>query len=138
MCYAGDSFAYDFEAALSAARERASYRQRTLVQRERDAEALYWRSSFPAPRAEQLHRHAEKFRSEGVAEVARAYGIELVVRDADAKRPRRSRRTTAALEAQVVDLRARGLIPTAIADTLNLADRRVQEILRRREAQLAA
>jgi hypothetical protein len=40
------------------------------------------------------------------------------------------RRTTVPLRHQVADLRQRGLVPTAIADVLNLSDRRVNQILR--------
>ena len=40
------------------------------------------------------------------------------------------RRTTVPLRRQVAELRERGLVPTAIADVLNLSDRRVKSILR--------
>jgi len=39
-------------------------------------------------------------------------------------------RTTVPLRQQVADLRERGLVPTVIADVLNLSDRRVESILR--------
>jgi hypothetical protein len=42
----------------------------------------------------------------------------------------RQRRSTPALREQVVGLHERGLLPTVIADTLNVSDRRVRELLR--------
>jgi hypothetical protein len=91
-------------------------------------------------------RHAERFGSElvlGAAagslsadELARLEA-ELVLLNArkngkptKSGRPARSqRRTTDELRGQVLVLRNRGLVPTAIADVLNISDRRVQAIL---------
>ena len=44
---------------------------------------------------------------------------------------KRQRRTSVELRAQVLGLRDRGLVPTAIADALNISDRRCREILSR-------
>lgn len=43
--------------------------------------------------------------------------------------PKRRRPTTPGLRVQVLELRDRGLVVAAIADTLNISDRRVREIL---------
>jgi hypothetical protein len=43
---------------------------------------------------------------------------------------KRRRRSTPNLKGQVLDFHLRGVMPTAIADTLNVSDRRVNEILR--------
>ena len=40
------------------------------------------------------------------------------------------RRSTPNLKGQVLELHSRGVVPAAIADTLNVADRRVREIIR--------
>ncbi len=40
------------------------------------------------------------------------------------------RRSTPNLKGQVLELHSRGAMPAAIADTLNIADRRVKEIIR--------
>jgi hypothetical protein len=40
---------------------------------------------------------------------------------------KRRRRTTPTLRAQVAALRRRGMVPSAIADTLNISDRRVAD-----------
>lgn len=80
------------------------------------------------PTAEQLRKHAERFGPEGVAEIAAAYGIDMSAKSI-APKPKRRRRTTPGIKAQVAELHARGMIPAAIADTLNLADRRVKELL---------
>lgn len=44
--------------------------------------------------------------------------------------PKRQRRSSAELREQVVGLRERGLVLAAIADTLNISDRRVRQLLR--------
>jgi hypothetical protein len=80
---------------------------------------------------EDLHRHAARFGPECVKETARVYGGELrnlaVVPKSAAKR---QRRTTESLRMEILALRDRGVVPAAIADTLNLSDRRVAEILK--------
>lgn len=43
---------------------------------------------------------------------------------------KRSRPTTPTLRSQVLELQKRGVVLTAIADTLNVSDRRVKEIVR--------
>jgi transcriptional regulator len=40
------------------------------------------------------------------------------------------RRTTECLRVKVLNLHERGVVPAAIADTLNVSDRRVKEIVR--------
>jgi hypothetical protein len=61
-----------------------------------------------------------RFGPEGVAEVARFYGIDLNVKKAAAPVAKKRRRTGDELRNQVVALRGRGLRPAAIADTLNI------------------
>lgn len=48
----------------------------------------------------------------------------------DTNPPKRGRATTAGLRASVIELHERGLMLPAIADTLNISDRRVREVLR--------
>lgn len=50
------------------------------------------------------------------------------------QRPKRRRRTPEDLRRQVEELPARGIVGVAIADALNVADRRVQRLLRELEA----
>ena len=81
------------------------------------------------PTPEQLHRHAERFGPESVQETADMYGIDLSIRKRTGQ-PKRRRRTSEELRRDVAELRGRGMVPLAIADTLNVSDRRVSEILR--------
>lgn len=92
------------------------------------------------PTVRELVGHAERFGPDVVVETARDYlnGAELAVLDAElsltGKRNgqpagTRQRRTTGSLRDQVVALRDRGVVAAAIADTLNLSDRRVRELL---------
>jgi hypothetical protein len=80
-----------------------------------------------APSAERLLRHAERFGPELVKETAAELGVSLRVKAGP--RPKRRRRTSAELLAQVAELRSRGLLPAAIADALNVSDRRVRDVL---------
>jgi orotate phosphoribosyltransferase-like protein len=54
----------------------------------------------------------------------------MKLRKTDPKAPPRQRQTTADLRAQVLDMRARGMVLGAIADALNVSDQRVRKILR--------
>ena len=58
--------------------------------------------------------------------------IALALKQTGTKQPRSSRRrpTTDALRVQVLQLHERGVVTTAIADALNISDRRVRELLR--------
>jgi hypothetical protein len=83
------------------------------------------------PTAEDLHRHARLHGSGCVADTARAFGgKQIAVTAAPRSTAKRHRRTTPNLREQVLALHARGLVASAIADTLNVADRRVREILK--------
>jgi hypothetical protein len=73
--------------------------------------------------AEQLRRHIARYGAEGCEELAAALGVVL-------PGPKRRRRTTPTLRSQVLELRARGLVPEAIADALNISDRRCRSLLR--------
>jgi hypothetical protein len=52
-----------------------------------------------------------------------------VVTTAAKPRPYRRRRSSAQLTADVIDLHERGLVPVAIANQLNVSDRRIKAIL---------
>jgi hypothetical protein len=92
-----------------------------------------------APTVEQFICHAQRFGAEYVRETAERYlaAPELAALDAElallahrnGKPTARQRRTTATLRAQVVELDRRGLVRAAIADALNISDRRVADIL---------
>jgi hypothetical protein len=97
-------------------------------------------SSTLRPAVAALIRHAEKFGPDCVVETARDYLAppELAVLDLELARlnstnrgpgRRRQRRTTVGLRDQVLALNGRGLAAAAIADTLNISDRRVANIL---------
>jgi hypothetical protein len=120
MTYGGEF--YSFPRALAEARKRQ--RLDGL-----DADAIYWRTFYSAPTVAQLRKHAERFGGEFVRETAAAFGIDLRAGSV-AEKPKRQRRTGPTLKAQVLDLRARGVMPATIADTLNISDRRVASILR--------
>jgi hypothetical protein len=94
-----------------------------------------------APTLDEFVRHARLFGLEDVVETARAYlappelaALELEVAQLGAKNGRpaatRQRRTTTQLQEQVRALRDRGMVPGAIADTLNISDRRTESLLR--------
>lgn len=123
--YGSDPFSYHFEHALAAAK--------TIERAEGDglsAEQRYWRREFPsAPSAEQLRRHAARFGAEGINETGAAYGIDLGRKIRDETKPSRQRRSSAQLRAEVIELHSRGVLPEAIADTLNVSDRRVKALL---------
>lgn len=89
---------------------------------------------------ERLMNHARLFGPDGVLETGRAHLVEaeiaeleaqlLVITSSNGKRVGgRQRRTTDSLRGQVLALRDRGLVAAAIADVLNVSDRRVAEIL---------
>ena len=120
----------EFNAQLREALERSKLRKRTVKQIERDDFVTYWRTEFPdAPTAEELHKHVARFGSDGVPEIRDAYQVTL--RNAvPPSKAKRARRTTETLKAKVLNLNERGVVPAAIADTLNISDRRVNEILR--------
>lgn len=83
--------------------------------------------------AEMFRRHAEKFGPEMVKETAAALGIGLspsTIREQKKAAPKYRRRTTASMVADAREMHARGVVLTAIADQLNVSDRRVKELLR--------
>jgi len=124
--YGSDPFSYDFAASLSAA-DAVKPPKRPASG---SADTRYWQATFEAPTSEALHRHAERFGPDFVKETAEAYGIDLRNVSARPKSAeKRTRRTTETLKTKVLNLHARGVVPTAIADVLNVSDRRVKEIL---------
>ena len=57
------------------------------------------------------------------------HGVEVVTETRGKTKPYRRRRSSAQLRQEVIDLNKRGLVVAAIANQLNVADRRVKEIL---------
>ena len=89
-------------------------------------------SRFHTITAEMFRRHADKFGPESVRETAAELGVELsrsTVTPAR-KAPKFRRRTTASLTRDVREMRGRGVVVTAIADSLNISDRRVKELIK--------
>ncbi len=85
---------------------------------------------------EKLMLHAKRYGLAGIAEVAKAEGINLSSKagpDKDitvrTKRLKRRRRTDASLRHDVLELHRRGRMEAAIADVVNISERRVREIL---------
>jgi len=108
--------------------------EKTLTDEQR-ASRSYWLRCFPkAPTSNEFHRHAERFDREGVNEIAAVYRIELNASPARQAGPRSRRHTRPALRQQVIELHQRGVLLTAIAEALNVSDRRINEVL----AQVAA
>jgi hypothetical protein len=88
----------------------------------------YWDTvEHPAPTAAQLLKHAAKFGPEMVNETAAQFGVKMPRLAVET--PKRQRRSGPTVNAQVLELHSRGSVPAAIADTLNLSDRRVRGIL---------
>jgi hypothetical protein len=75
-----------------------------------------------------LRRHAERYGPDGVKAVASVRRLDLNVRKV-AELPKRRRRTTGDLIEEARRLRERGMVTGAIADVLNVPDRRVKELL---------
>jgi hypothetical protein len=105
-----------------------------------EADTAYWRRfnrDNGTPREEQLRRHAQRYGNEGVSEIAATIpnGSALAA-ELTESHGSRQRRTSTPLREQVLALKNRGMVRAAIADTLNVSDRRVAEILRR-NAELA-
>ena len=120
----------EFTVQLREALERSDLRKRTLKQIERDDFVTYWRTQHPdAPTAEQLHRHVARFGLDGVPEIRDAYQVTLRSAVPTSKAPKR-RHTTETMKTKVLNLRDRGVLPAQIADTLNISDRRVSDILK--------
>ena len=121
-----------FTAQLHAALERDALRTKALKKSAKNDELHYWQSQFPdAPSAEGLHKHAERFSPDGVPEIRDAYQVTLLnVSAAPTSKAPKTRRTTESMKTKVLNLHERGVVPAAIADTLNISDRRVSEILR--------
>jgi hypothetical protein len=104
------------------------------VQRQEEALGIHLLAEMSVPRkwgspsAEQFLRHAERFGPAGVKDMAAAMGVKLTLKRRPTEMKRR-RRTTEDLRRQVLDLDARGVMPTAVADALHISDRRVKKIL---------
>jgi hypothetical protein len=95
-----------FEAIVDLARRRMAVRRRVVEQvRAREDACFYRHLGLEAPATERRRRSARA----GAA--------------------KRQRRSAVDLRRQVLDLHRRGLVVAAIADALNVADRRVQQII---------
>jgi hypothetical protein len=135
LVYGSDPFAYDFASALGAARRRVRERKQKATAELSAAERHYWQLvSDEKPTAEDLLRHTATRGLEGVAEIAAAYSVNLRVGKRPTIQPKRQRRTTTALRDEIVQLRQSGVLVAAIADELNISERRVRELLRDSEA----
>jgi hypothetical protein len=119
---------YDFEAALADAKTVEPKSGLTVEQ-------IYWRKHFPEPPTEAgLRKHAKRFGREGVSEIADAYGMTALAVELAEDSGARGRHTSDAMREQVRALHNRGVVPTAIADTLNISDARVGKLLREPKA----
>jgi hypothetical protein len=134
--YDGSDF-YDFSAALASAKEAVPV---TVSGGFAADDAVYFRrlvkvdgrgrsGPLEVPEGDAFHRHARRFGPELVNETAKLLGVDTSVKRAVPKL-KRHRRTNAELTAQVVELHARGVVDSAIADTLNIGDERVRSIVR--------
>jgi hypothetical protein len=117
-----------FEASLDAALERTRLRnemRRLIAQRLEQGMRIGGNLT-----AEQLRKHAARFGPEMVAETAVAAGIDVRQRSKRQPAPaRRQRRSSQQITQQVLELRGRGLVVSAIADSLNISDRRARQII---------
>ena len=123
--YGSDALVYDFEGELANAKT-------AKPKGNLSAEQVYWRRNFPeSPTEEAFRKHRHSHGGEGIAEVAGSYDLKAAAREAKRLEPKakRNRRTNAELRAEVLALHERGLVPTAIADVLNLSDRRVKTLV---------
>ncbi len=128
------SHLYDFRRALAAAKGATPMKMdknaddaayfRSLRKNSKDSPLLY-----PIPDGDAFHRHAHRYGTELVNETAKLLGVDTNVKRKPAA-VQRHRRTTAELTAQVIELRSRGVVESAIGDTLNIGDERVRSILR--------
>jgi hypothetical protein len=125
-------------------RLKAEYARREFAAADRKlartVEVRRRRGRPPALTVKRFLEHAQRFGTDGVLETARAYLGRAELADLEARllvlgarngkpKVKRQRRTTRDLAGQVIALRGRGFVPAAIADLLNLSDRRVAEIL---------
>src|SRR5262249_14504404 len=113
LMYDGDWFAYDFEHGLRQAEERETMRDLLRP----------WLSQVELlARADEFDAAAQgKHIALVVGAVHEEPGAEV------ARSTKRRRHTTKGLREQVRDLHRRGVVVAAIADTLNVSDRRVRQ-----------
>jgi hypothetical protein len=115
---------YDFEAALGRPSKQRTYRDTLEIVR------LGGRTEpMAAPTHEALAKHAKRYRRDGVAETALEYGMTASAAELAERAGAKRRHTSESMRVQVLALRARGAVPSAIADTLNISDRRVRQLL---------
>lgn len=125
----GDFAAFLEVVQLACERGRLRGEMRRLVEQRLNAGMLA-KLDAAQPTVVALRRHADRFGDECVAETAAAAVIDLNQRRRVRRpKPLRQRRSTRQLASQVVDLAGRGLVVAAIADTLNVSDRRAKALL---------
>jgi hypothetical protein len=124
------SESYDFNAALAAAKTASKTKQRDP---QADADRTYMRRFNAGDFASEITYGL------GYPTLSK-HGTVITVDSSQARLARHAqkfdqqakcqRRTGPTVKAQVLELHGRGLVPAAIADTLNMSDRRVAEILK--------
>jgi hypothetical protein len=119
--YGSDPFSCHLETELEAALEREAIRQRFR---------WWWADVEYLARADGFDAAAERVHLERVCP-GKTQPTRRVESPNGKPAGKRRRRTTVDLRDSVLALRDRGLIGAAIADTLNISDRRVTEILTR-------
>jgi hypothetical protein len=87
------------------------------------------------PAEAELRRHVKRYGPECVAELADAYGMTALAVELAESNGTRKRHTSDTMREQVRALHARGVVPAAIADTLNISDDRVRKLLRTERSQ---
>ena len=111
--YGSDPLAYDFEAALAAPSKPRTYKDTLGV----------------PPTHEALARHAKRYGRDCVSETALEYGLAASAAELAETTGTRRRHTSPSMREQALALQARGVIPAAIADTLNISDKRARQLL---------
>jgi len=122
--YGSDPLAYDFEAALAAPSKPRTYKNTLeIVRLNGKTEPLL------APTHEALARHAKRYGRDCVSETALEYGLTASAAELAETTGSRRRHTSMPMRKQALALQARGVIPAAIADTLNISDKRARQLL---------
>jgi hypothetical protein len=81
------------------------------------------------PTHQALARHAKRYGRDCVAETALEYDMTASAAEHAEQTGTKRRHTSESMRAQVLALHARGAVPAAIADTLNISDRGVRQLL---------
>lgn len=124
---------YDFSAEVDVARKRAKALTLLKTEVQVKAESTYM-DLFNSGQTyrEVTYGYGYPTRSKPIGRVVSVVADEKQLRRHEAKfadAPKQRRRSTPNLKGQVLELHSRGVVATAIADQLNIADRRVKEII---------